>query len=216
MIGVQFSNLFTPSSGNYGFLGSTGCIFLLGLLGTTIHFLAAIYVHAIRPGKYGVGREPLYFLKVSKKFSSNMFNIFLKISIFIVKFLQRSKSNKVSYDLELSECDYSNDNNGRRFETVTKGVLRSGIQIRDLKKVYVTNVFNKSVSLLFLVGIVIKKSIFSGLIILQLLFLQYIHALKGVSIDIYKGQITALLGHNGAGKTTLMSILTGNAKLSLL
>lgn len=35
------------------------------------------------------------------------------------------------------------------------------------------------------------------------------HALKGVSIDIYKGQITALLGHNGAGKTTLMSILTG-------
>ena len=25
----------------------------------------------------------------------------------------------------------------------------------------------------------------------------------------YKGQITALLGHNGAGKTTTMSILTG-------
>lgn len=28
-------------------------------------------------------------------------------------------------------------------------------------------------------------------------------------MDLYKGQITALLGHNGAGKTTLMSILTG-------
>ena len=25
----------------------------------------------------------------------------------------------------------------------------------------------------------------------------------------YKGQITALLGHNGAGKTTTMSVLTG-------
>lgn len=35
------------------------------------------------------------------------------------------------------------------------------------------------------------------------------HALRGVSIDFYKGQITSLLGHNGAGKTTMMSILTG-------
>lgn len=38
---------------------------------------------------------------------------------------------------------------------------------------------------------------------------QKVHALRGVSVDFYKGQITALLGHNGAGKTTLMSILTG-------
>lgn len=30
-------------------------------------------------------------------------------------------------------------------------------------------------------------------------------------MDLYKGQITALLGHNGAGKTTLMSILTGRS-----
>ncbi|KAK5648970.1 hypothetical protein RI129_003862 [Pyrocoelia pectoralis] len=30
-----------------------------------------------------------------------------------------------------------------------------------------------------------------------------------LSIDIYEGQITALLGHNGAGKTTTMSIMTG-------
>jgi len=30
-----------------------------------------------------------------------------------------------------------------------------------------------------------------------------------LSLDIYEGQITALLGHNGAGKTTLINILTG-------
>lgn len=34
-------------------------------------------------------------------------------------------------------------------------------------------------------------------------------AVDGLSLNIYKGQITALLGHNGAGKTTTMSILTG-------
>ena len=34
-------------------------------------------------------------------------------------------------------------------------------------------------------------------------------AVDNLSLDIYKGQITGLLGHNGAGKTTTISILTG-------
>jgi ATP-binding cassette subfamily A (ABC1) protein 3 len=33
-------------------------------------------------------------------------------------------------------------------------------------------------------------------------------AVDGITLDIYNGQITALLGHNGAGKTTTMSIPT--------
>jgi len=34
-------------------------------------------------------------------------------------------------------------------------------------------------------------------------------AVKKINIDMYKGQILALLGHNGAGKTTAISMLTG-------
>ncbi|KAL4707181.1 hypothetical protein ACJJTC_013450 [Scirpophaga incertulas] len=34
-------------------------------------------------------------------------------------------------------------------------------------------------------------------------------ALSDVTLDVYRGEITVLLGHNGAGKTTLMSIITG-------
>ena len=36
--------------------------------------------------------------------------------------------------------------------------------------------------------------------------------MKDLSLDIYKGQITVLLGHNGAGKTTTMSMLCGFLK----
>src|SRR5262245_43407292 len=36
-----------------------------------------------------------------------------------------------------------------------------------------------------------------------------VHAVRGVSLRIEKGQITGIVGENGAGKSTLMSILYG-------
>ncbi|XP_066469372.1 ABC-type organic anion transporter ABCA8-like isoform X2 [Tiliqua scincoides] len=39
-------------------------------------------------------------------------------------------------------------------------------------------------------------------------------ALRGLSLNIYEGQITAVLGHTGAGKTTLLNILSGLSKPS--
>ncbi|XP_031243974.1 ATP-binding cassette sub-family A member 3-like isoform X2 [Mastomys coucha] len=36
-----------------------------------------------------------------------------------------------------------------------------------------------------------------------------VKAVKDLSLNMYEGQITVLLGHNGAGKTTTLSILTG-------
>jgi ABC-type multidrug transport system ATPase subunit len=37
-------------------------------------------------------------------------------------------------------------------------------------------------------------------------------AVNGISLDIYKGQITAILGHNGAGKSTFFNMLSGLIK----
>ena len=39
-----------------------------------------------------------------------------------------------------------------------------------------------------------------------------IHALKGVSLEVNKGEIVALVGNNGAGKTTLMNTIMGLLK----
>ncbi|XP_044531089.1 ATP-binding cassette sub-family A member 10-like [Gracilinanus agilis] len=39
--------------------------------------------------------------------------------------------------------------------------------------------------------------------------LEKVEALKGLLLDIYEGQITAILGHSGAGKSSLLNILSG-------
>ncbi|XP_037665334.1 ATP-binding cassette sub-family A member 6 isoform X2 [Choloepus didactylus] len=38
---------------------------------------------------------------------------------------------------------------------------------------------------------------------------EKVEALKGLILDIYEGQITAILGHSGAGKSSLLNILNG-------
>ncbi|XP_015999133.2 ATP-binding cassette sub-family A member 10 isoform X2 [Rousettus aegyptiacus] len=38
---------------------------------------------------------------------------------------------------------------------------------------------------------------------------EKIEALQGIYLDIYEGQVTAILGHSGAGKSTLLNILSG-------
>ena len=155
LIGIQWSNMFTTGNAQYNIDGCIGFIFIFSLLGILIHFSLAVYVNAVLPGKYGVRKEPLYFLKYIRK-------------------------NKVNLDEDIEDFDYDQVDN-ENFEPVAKGVLTAGIQIRNLRKTYKTGFPRRTM----------------------------VQALRGISLDLYRGQITALLGHNGAGKTTLMSILTG-------
>lgn len=97
-----------------------------------------------------------------------------------MQFGKTKTKNKVNSDDEMDDYEFD-DVDGKPFETIPRAAFTPGIQIRGLKKEFRTHLFSKS----------------------------KVQALRGISVDFYKGQITALLGHNGAGKTTLMSILTG-------
>ena len=69
------------------------------------------------------------------------------------------------------------------------GNLEVGISISNLTKIYDQSIFSKLLPK--------KKDN------------RRAKAVNDLSLNMYRGQITALLGHNGAGKTTTMSILTG-------
>ena len=45
------------------------------------------------------------------------------------------------------------------------------------------------------------------------LYYDHVDALKGVSIDLSKGETVALIGANGAGKSSILRAITGLAKL---
>ena len=69
------------------------------------------------------------------------------------------------------------------------------ISVKDLKKAY--KLYNKpSDRLLDAFGL--KKNCYT---------VNY--ALKGVDIDIYKGETVGIIGTNGSGKSTLLKIITG-------
>lgn len=67
MIGIQWYNFFVPGKAEYGIVGSPGFIFLFSLLGAVVHFTLAVYINALLPGKYGIRKNPLYFLKVKNE-----------------------------------------------------------------------------------------------------------------------------------------------------
>ncbi|KAF7992262.1 hypothetical protein HCN44_001587 [Aphidius gifuensis] len=153
LTGVGFLNMFVVGASDSSPEASIGVMLIFSIIGAIFHFYMAIYIHSIRPGKYGVKQHPLFCFQRSNK-------------------VQENQTHLAFEELQVEK---------KEFESVPEGSLEPGIRIRGLKKSYTTDWIKKTT----------------------------VHALKGVSIDFYKSQITALLGHNGAGKTTMMSILSG-------
>lgn len=63
--GIKWSNLFSVGDPSYKTAGSMGMMIIFSIIGTIFHFLMSVYIHAVRPGKYGVKKHPFYFLQVN-------------------------------------------------------------------------------------------------------------------------------------------------------
>lgn len=57
--------MFVAGDAQYNISGCIGFILIFSILGILLHFFLAVYINAIFPGKYGVRKEPFYFLKVN-------------------------------------------------------------------------------------------------------------------------------------------------------
>jgi len=85
VIGIQWNNFFISENVGYGIIGSPGFIFLFSILGAVIHFTFAVYVNAILPGKYGVPKDPLYFLNASLCKNAHKYDIKEKCCVYVMR-----------------------------------------------------------------------------------------------------------------------------------
>lgn len=64
-----------------------------------IHFTLAVYINAVLPGKYGVRKNPLYFLKVKNNMKHDMkdiykMKIYMRYNVFTLLFFSVSRKIK--------------------------------------------------------------------------------------------------------------------------
>lgn len=146
--GVHWNNIFNGVSVDDNF--SLMHTILMMVLDSIICLLIVWYVEAVWPGDYGVP-QPYYFPFQKSYWCGSLPTLIEQPS--------RDVVNETFYERE-------------------PGLLRIGLQIKNLKKVFKRGKTEKV-------------------------------AVNGLSLNLFEGQITALLGQNGAGKTTTMSMLTG-------
>ncbi|CAD5115360.1 DgyrCDS4339 [Dimorphilus gyrociliatus] len=146
--GVHWDNIFSGVSVDDDF--SLLHTILMMILDSVICLIIMWYVEAVWPGDFGVP-QPFYFPFQKSYWCGSLPTI--------VEAPSRDVVNETFYERE-------------------PGLLRIGLQVKNLKKIFKKGKSEKV-------------------------------AVDGLSLNMFEGQITALLGQNGAGKTTTMSMLTG-------
>ena len=84
--GIRWSNLYSVGDSSYRTAGSAGIIMIFSIIGAIFHFFMAVYIHQIIPGRYGIAKHPLYFIKVWQIFDLSMICNILKVIGQLLKF----------------------------------------------------------------------------------------------------------------------------------
>ncbi|KAF8561538.1 hypothetical protein P879_02584 [Paragonimus westermani] len=197
-LGVQFSSL--ASSANPGDNLSLDMLWIVFLIEGKLFMLFTLYVDAVRPGKYGVPK-PWHF----------------PFTYFCRKKPTSSLSLSVSAE-EIGQSDLAfalSPPEGKQNSVQVAGTSRSSGSYSlcpsehqstcALRKPSCSsdNVFEADpVGLAIGISLINVRKVYASK--------QAVNAaVSGLTMNIFQGQITVLLGHNGAGKTTTLSILTG-------
>ncbi|GMR43180.1 hypothetical protein PMAYCL1PPCAC_13375, partial [Pristionchus mayeri] len=183
--GLHWANLFDPATPDDPMTLGHMCI-MLAVDGILL-MLFTWYVEAVNPGGEGVPEKPWFFIQPSYWF-------------------QCVTKTRVPHDVQVAAFQKAAVHQRAKTEKVDDQ-LEATVSIVGLSKTYgasfVTKLFDcKFVSFLTSgVSRLMSKS-----------FQDHTGekvAVKNLCLNLYKGQITALLGHNGAGKSTTFSMLTG-------
>ena len=150
------------------------------LVDAALYLSLAFYLQAVLPGVYGV-RQPWYFPLDPRYWLGDR-----RVRAIKQAFRRRGRYSKLHEEeietVELVEEGGQCDRNlGILAEEEGPEHLKKGVEIERMNKKYSWGKCG----------------------------LNKVSALHDLSLDLYEGQITALLGHNGAGKTSLMMILSG-------
>ncbi|CAK7304413.1 Phospholipid-transporting ATPase ABCA3 [Vulpes lagopus] len=181
-IGIKWSNIISPPKmEDFDFIHVLGMF----LFDAFLYGLVAWYIEAVFPGEYGIPKPWNFFLLRSHWFGETP---------------ERKKETRQFY--ETNESKY--------FEAEPTNLV-AGIQIKHLYKY-------GEISKVAPQGTIQSNSRNSN----KALLVRNLNrsqrefqvqnttkiALKDLSLNLYMGQITVLLGHNGAGKSTTLSILS--------
>eukprot|EP00457_Paulinella_chromatophora_P000227 gb/GEZN01000227.1/.p1 GENE.gb/GEZN01000227.1/~~gb/GEZN01000227.1/.p1 ORF type:complete len:1777 (-),score=227.45 gb/GEZN01000227.1/:107-5437(-) len=190
-IGLRWDNLATPVNG-FSMLDVIGMLYLDCL----VYAALAWYFDNVFPREFGANR-PWYFLFTKSYWLQNCYSQTNSPSssfgaIPLLASATADNADQPQRDGEWPREQFlATSNIDIQFEPVPESLAQqAGVRIRGLRKE-----FSVSSSLLP----IFDRSVES----------QIVAAVEGLDLDMYEGQIFALLGHNGAGKTTTINMLTG-------
>ena len=168
-------------------------MYMILLANFILYMFLGFYIQNIITHEYGI-KKPWYFLFtkefwVCRKKKSKNEIIINQINLYKnnINYLENTDNNSATY----RAFDSKTNINGRGNEI--NNVINSNEYFENEKKY---NEFHQKSDILQINDI-------------HKIFEDGKNALNGVTFNLYKNEIFALLGHNGAGKTTLINILTG-------
>ncbi|KAM9208960.1 phospholipid-transporting ATPase ABCA3-like [Dugong dugon] len=162
------------------------------LVDAFLYTIVIWYMEAVFPGDYGVP-HPWYFF--GKKVNAVMHSITSIQAMSDCIYIHDSISSEILIrEREVARSSYWDEHTQ---SILTRRKKHLGVKKHDDEffepepENLVASVQIKNLSKVFKVGNTYKE------------------AVRDLTLNLYEGQITALLGHNGAGKTTILSLLSG-------